>query len=239
MEAYSIKLEIFEGPMALLMHLIEKDKLDINDIPIAEITEQYLAYLKAMEEFNIDIASEFLVMAATLLQIKSRLLLPKPPSIDAAELGDFDPRQELVQRLVEYRKFKDIAMLLEDMAFARQQYYTRVPQTFDNQVLLVGELNINDLVAAFASILQSKDIDYALIKYEDFSVQDKMDDILKLLLRSNGRLEFKQTLIRSGSHSEMIASFLAILELIKLQRIAIQQNQSFGPIYLILKGGVA
>lgn len=225
--------------MALLMHLIEKDKLDINDIPIADITEQYLAYLKAMEEFNIDIASEFLVMAATLLQIKSRLLLPKPQNIDAVSEDDYDPRQELVQRLLEYRKFKEMALLLETMATTRKQYYTRLPQEFDNQVILARNLKLHDLVSAFASLLQSKDVDYALINYEDFSVQDKINDIIDLLVRSKVHLEFEQTFRRSGSHSEMIASFLAILELIKVQRIAIQQTQSFGPIYLILKGDAA
>jgi len=239
MEAYSIKIEVFEGPMALLMHLIEKDKLDINDIPIAKITEQYMAYLRAMEEFNIEVASEFLVMAATLLQIKSRLLLPKPPIIDAAAEDDYDPRQELVQRLVEYRKFKEMASHLEVMATTRQLYYNRAPQVFNNQVILTGNLSINDLVSAFASLLQSKEVDYTLIKYDDFSVQDKLNDIINLLVKNGGRLEFEQTFIRSGSHSEMIASFLAVLELIKVQKIAILQKQSFGPIYLILKGEAA
>ena len=112
MDEYKVKVEAFEGPMALLMHLIEKNQLDIYDIPIAMVSEQYLLYIRAMEEFNIDVASEFLVMAATLLQIKSRMLLPKPPPLEEL-IEEIDPRQELVERLLEYRKFKYATGLME------------------------------------------------------------------------------------------------------------------------------
>ena len=117
MPDYRIKLEIFEGPMDLLMHLIEKNQIDIYDIPIAVVTEQYLTYLKALEEFNIDIASGFLLMAATLLQIKSRMLLPPRPSQIAELTEEEDPRQELVDRLIEYRKFKDLSIVRKENIF--------------------------------------------------------------------------------------------------------------------------
>ena len=170
---YKIKLEAFEGPLALLMHLIDKNQIDIYDIPIAVVTEQYIAYIRTMEEFNIEVASEFLVMAATLLQIKSRMLLPKPPAAEQAE-DEVDPRQELVERLLEYRRFKQMAGTLEEMMRAREQFVARPPGYF------------------------------------------------------------AQTLIRSGSRTEMVTAFLALLELIRLKRIKIEQDRSFGPIYLSL-----
>ena len=116
MQDYKIKLDAFEGPMDLLMHLIEKNKIDIYDIPIAELTQQYMDYLDASREFNIEIASEFLVMAATLLQIKSRMMLPKPPKEELED--EEDPRLELVQRILEYRRFKQVSSVLSTMALS-------------------------------------------------------------------------------------------------------------------------
>jgi segregation and condensation protein A len=234
MSDYKIKLEIFEGPMDLLMHLIEKDQIDIYDIPIASVTEQYLAYLKALEEFNIDIASVFLLMAATLLQIKSRMLLPRPPqAIEMSE--EEDPRQELVDRLLEYRKFKQISTVMESMLRQREHFFTRLPQEFPVTIPLPIGLSINDLVASFAAVWESSIDDYELVSREEFSVQDKMYDIIHLLHKNKGTVEFSQTLIRSGTKSEVIASFLALLELIKLHRVTICQRESFAAIYITLK----
>lgn len=235
MSDYKIKLEIFEGPMDLLMHLIEKSQIDIYDIPIAAITEQYLGYLKALEEFNIDIASEFLLMAATLLQIKSRMLLPRPPQILELTEEEEDPRQELVDRLLEYRKFKDMSAMMEDMLRQREQFFTRVPEEFPVKIPLPMGLNINDLVVAFAALWESSIDDYELVSREEFSVQDKMYDIIHLLYKYKGRIEFSQTLIRKGTKSEVIASFLALLELVKLQRVIISQQECFSAIYITLK----
>lgn len=235
MDEYKIKLEVFEGPMALLMHLIEKNEIDIHDIPIAKVTEQYLAYLKALEEFDIDIASEFLVMAATLVQIKSRLLLPRPEYISESEEESVDPRQELVERLLEYRKFKQLAMILEEMSGRRQRYYTRPPQEFEEQVLLPSGLTVNDLLKALMALLTDEEVNYAVVEYEEVSIQDKMTEILNLLADNNGKLEFTGTITKSGSRHEKIAAFLAMLELIKLRRIVVEQHIRFGPIYLMLK----
>jgi segregation and condensation protein A len=230
---YKIKLETFEGPLALLMHLIDKNQIDIYDIPIAVVTEQYLAYIRAMEQFNIDVASEFLVMAATLLQIKSRMLLPKPPA--AEQLAEeIDPRQELVQRLLEYRRFKQAAAELEEMLRKREQFIARPPGYFATKIVLPEGLKIDDLIEAFAAVWESADDEFAFIAREEISVQDKMQDILLLLRKQGGRLEFAQTLIRSGSRTEMVTAFLALLELIRLKRIHIEQERSFGPIYLSL-----
>ena len=232
--SYSVSLGIFQGPLDLLMHLIEKHQIDIYDIPIAVITEQYLAYLRQMEEFNMDIASDFLVMAATLLQIKSRMLLPKPPKIEEA-LENADPRQELVDKLIEYRKFKQAASLFSQMAQERGQFFTRLPQNFDIPIPLPEGITLDDLLRSFAAVWESAIEDYALVAREEISVQEKMADILHVLRQYGGRAEFQQTLIRTGSKLETITAFIALLELIRLQRIIIYQCAVFGPIYLELK----
>lgn len=232
---YQIQLAAFEGPLALLLHLIEKSQIDIYDIPIAELTEQYLAYLAAMEEFNIDVASDFLVMAATLLQIKSRLLLPKPPKAEPEELEEDDPRQELVNRLLEYRKFKQMAEYLEGLSAAREQYATRAPQVIPHVPTLPEGITVDMLTKAFLAVWESGLDDYAIVNREEISIQDKMQDILQLLHKYDGRLEFSQTIIRSGTKREVIAAFLALLELIKLQRVTVTQKGSFAAIYILLK----
>ncbi|MBP2649800.1 MAG: Segregation and condensation protein [Firmicutes bacterium] len=223
-------MQSFEGPLALLMHLIEKNQLNIYDIPIAEVTEQYLAYLRAMEQFNIDIASEFLVMAATLLQIKSRMLLPKPPPPDDVETED--PRQELVNRLLEYRRYKQAAVMLEEMFEIRGKTFTRPLHDFGTKVIMPEGLKLDELIAAFAVVWESGVSDFAVVTREEISIQDKMQDIIYLLRKNNGQMEFSQCFIRSGSRMEMVTAFLALLELIKLNRINISQQHSFGPIYL-------
>lgn len=234
MAGYTIKLETFQGPLDLLMHLIEKHQIDIYDIPIAEVTEQYLNYLATMEEFNIDAASEFLVMAATLLQIKSRMLLPRPAVSEAAD-DEIDPRQELVERLVEYRKFKQISQVLHQLCGQRSKYFTRLPQEFAQQFPLPEGLSIDDLIKAFAALFESSAPDFAVIAPEEISVKDKMYDIITLLRDNHGELEFGKAMIRTGSRTEVIVAFLALLELIRLKRINIYQQQPFAPIFLTLK----
>lgn len=233
MVEYKIRLESFEGPMALLMHVIEKNQVDIYDIPIAEVTEQYLEYIRTMEEFNIDIASEFLVMAATLLLIKSRMLLPKPPVMEEAE-QELDPRQELVQRLLEYRRFKQASVALEEMLRRRERMFSREAQDFGTKLLLPEGLKVDDLIEAFAAVWESAVDQFAFIAREEISIQDKMQDILYLLRANGGKMEFAHTFIRSGSRSEMVTAFLALLELIRLKRIRIRQDRNFGPISILL-----
>lgn len=235
MSDYKIKLEVFEGPMDLLMHLIEKSQIDIYDIPIAVVTEQYLEYLRDLKDFNIDVASEFLLMAATLLQIKSRMLLPRPPQIVESTEEEEDPRQELVDRLLEYRRFKDMSIIMENMLRHREHFFTRLPEEFPIKIPLPMGLNINDLVVAFAAVWESSIDDYELVSREEFSVQDKMSDIIHLLYKYKGKIEFSQTLIRKGTKSEVIAAFLALLELVKLQRVIISQQECFSTIYITLK----
>jgi segregation and condensation protein A len=172
-------------------------------------------------------------MAATLLQIKSRMLLPKPPAAEQAE-EEIDPRQELVQRLLEYRRFKQAATILEEMLRAREQFVARSPGYAATRIVLPEGLKIDDLIESFAAVWESAVDEFAFIAREEISVQDKMQDILLLLRKQGGRLEFAQTIIRSGSRTEMVTAFLALLELIRLKRIHIEQERSFGPIYLSL-----
>lgn len=237
MSEYKIKTEVFEGPIALLMHLIDKNQIDIYDIPIAAVTEQYLAYLRALEQFNIEIATEFLVMAATLLQIKSRMLLPKPPKEEATGEELLDPRQELVDRLLEYKKFKQAAMLLSEMAETRGRFFTRQKQEFAKDIPLPEGLVLDDLLMAFMAVWESqiRDNDYSLVTREEVTVQDKMHDIINLLRSHVSRLNFSDTMIRSGGKSELVAAFLALLELIRLRRVAITQEGSFGSIFITLR----
>lgn len=232
--AYNVRLEVFEGPLSLLMHLIEKHQVDIYDIPIAVITEQYLHYLQQMEDFSMEIASEFIVMAATLLQIKSRMLLPKVPKPEET-IEEEDPRQDLVNRLIEYRKFKQVASFFEELVTERNTHYTRLPQVFAIPTPLPEGITLDHLLSAFASVWESTVEEYTLVAREEISVNEKMADIIQVLRRMGGSAEFTQTLIRTGSKMETIAAFMALLELIRLQRITISQQAVFGPIYIELR----
>ena len=235
MEDYKIKLDAFEGPMDLLMHLIEKNKLDIYDIPIAELTRQYLDYLDKFREFNMEIASSFLVMAATLLQIKSRMMLPKAPQAEGEP--EEDPRFELVQRILEYRKFKQVSQVLGDMAGVQERFVAREPMELPVHHLPPGNLSLRQLVEAFHTVLSVKEelsIPKALVEPEEYSIKDKMEDIILLLGRSRGKLLFSEA-FRSGTRGELIVTFLALLELMKLRTVTVKQQRSFAEIYICVR----
>lgn len=178
----SLKLTAFEGPLDLLLHLIERDKVDIYDIPIAAVTEQYISYLRSMSEFDMEVASDFLVMAATLLQIKSRMLLPKQ-SVEGEE-EEADPRQQLVEMLVEYRRIKRAAAALADMKQSADLYWQREPM-FGNLVeRTVAPCTVQQLLKALAGMTTAPDgKQAAFIEPQAYSVQDKMADILQKLQR--------------------------------------------------------
>lgn len=236
MEQYSIRLECFEGPMELLMHLIEKNKIDIYDIPIASLTEQYIEYLDRFRSFNIEIASEFIIMAATLLQIKSRMLLPKPPKA-REEAEESDPRQELIERILEYRRFKEVSGVMEEMQKQQERFLARKPMELPVRHLPPSKLSLNDLLEAFANVLAVRrelKIPQVLVEPEEFSVQDKMEELLSLLNRGEGRLRFDAA-FTGNSRGELITTFLAMLELIKLRSITVQQQGQFGEIYIYVR----
>ena len=235
MEDYKIKIDAFEGPMDLLMHLIEKNKIDIYDIPIAELTRQYLDYLDKFREFNMEIASSFLVMAATLLQIKSRMMLPKAPKEEGEP--EEDPRFELVQRILEYRKFKQVSQVLGDMAGVQERFVAREPMELPVHHLPPGNLSLRQLVEAFHTVLSVKEelsIPKALVEPEEYSIKDKMEDIILLLGRSRGKLLFSEA-FRSGTRGELIVTFLALLELMKLRTVTVKQQRSFADIYICVR----
>lgn len=237
MDSYRVKLDAFEGPMDLLMHLIDRNKIDIYDIPIASLTQQYMDHLDRLKEFNIEIASEFLVMAATLLQIKSRMMLPKPPKEEEAE--EEDPRRELVQRILEYRRFKQVSSVLSEMVQEQERFYAREPLPLPIQHLPPENLSMKALLEAFQTVLEVKEelrIPDALVSPEEYSIQDKMRDILSLLNRANGKLLFSEA-FRSGTRTELIVTFLAMLELIRLKAVTVKQQRPFAEIYICVKGG--
>lgn len=232
-EDYSIKLEAFEGPMALLLHLIEKNRIDIYDIPVAEVADQYLAYLRAWKEFNMEVATEFLTLASTLLLIKSRMLLPKPTKAEEiGEVEEEDPRAALVERLIEYRRYREAGEELQQLLRLRQLYIHRPPQILTVERALPLGLTIEDLLISFSSLWETVEEEFRTIAREEITVQDKMADIAGMLESCGGRMEFRQALKRSGSKTEIVSAFLAVLELIRLRRIWFQQPEVFGPIFL-------
>jgi segregation and condensation protein A len=235
---YKVRIPVFEGPLDLLLHLIEKAQVDIYNIPIAMITEQYLEYLSSMQQFDMEVASEFLVMAATLLQIKSRMLLPKPPKVLDEEEDfdpDYDPRKELVQRLIEYKQFKHAAEELAKQHSHQAKIFSRAPLSgpWNNQPLPLEGLSLDDLVMAFATVLQSQEEMPTLIAREEYTVQDKMQEIIRRLrARAENGMNFGDLFQLNSSRAEKIVSFLALLELIRLRLIQVRQRKPFGDIVL-------
>lgn len=229
---YKIKIDIFEGPLDLLLYLVKKDELNIYDIPIAQVTEQYLAYLELMQILDLNIAGEFLVMAATLMQIKSRMLLPRQESPDEEEGPD--PREELVQRLLEYQRFKEAACELRQRQKNRNEHFLRQHNTAFCQAQPQGEVlfeaSIFDLINAFTQAIKEvpRELFYEVIK-DEFTVEEKIHNILHLLLDSEALL-LTELFQQAKNKMEIIATFLAVLELIRLKEIIIGQRDLFGPI---------
>ncbi len=235
-EEYKIRLDVFEGPLDLLLYLIRKDEIDIYDIPIEQITAQYLQYLDLMQMLDLNIAGDFLVMAATLLMIKSRMLLPEEErAVAEGEEGEEDPRWELVRRLVEYKKFKDIAQFLRDRALDREDVFGR--ENADAQLgpkseVPLQEVGIFDLLDAFNRALSRvKSEDLREIFAERFTVSEKIDDILSRI-RETPRLSLSQLFEGMNSRHEIVVTFLAVLELIRLRHLTVRQAVQFGEIII-------
>lgn len=231
----SLKLTAFEGPLDLLMHLIERDKIDIYDIPIVSITEQYIAYLRSMSEFDMEVASEFLVMAATLLQIKSRMLLPKEELAEGEE-EEADPRQQLVEMLVEYRRIKRAAVELTLLKQDADRFWQRPPMFANYVERTIAQYSPQDLLLALASMTNNEGRPAAYIEPQAFSVQEKMTEILHKL-QSSPQGFILSDLLQSGQRGETVAAFLGVLELLKMSMITISQAKAFAPIYIFAKQG--
>ncbi|MDI6605948.1 MAG: segregation/condensation protein A [Candidatus Omnitrophota bacterium] len=233
--AYKIKLEIFEGPLDLLLYLVRKDHLNIYDIPVAEVTEQYLQYLNLMKLLDLNIAGEFLVMAATLMQIKSKMLLPADETL--TEQGDEqeDPRAELVKRLLEYEKFKEIAASLREREINQKEVFKRPKAEIDKDILksaegkkeVYFEASIFDLINAFSRALKDvpKEVFYEVIK-DEFTIEEKIHDILHLLLLESS-LRLSDLFSKAKNKIEIIVTFLAILELVRMKEILAYQGEAF------------
>jgi segregation and condensation protein A len=234
-ETYSVKLPLFEGPMDLLLHLIREQKIDIYDIPIALITRQYLEYLEMMKELNLDIAGDFLVMAATLIHIKSRMLLPIEETADTEEPED--PRLELVMKLLEYQAFKDAALGLREREDERSSLYTRepaeeepVPEEADQPMLF--ELNLYDLIHAFRDLLDKAPAEVQAITRETLTMKDKMAVILENLQHRDA-MRFTDLFREDLTRAQFIVTFLALLEILRLGVAKVYQEGEFGTVWVI------
>lgn len=248
--ALSVKLEVFEGPLDLLLHLIDKNKIDIYDIPIVEITEQYLDYIRQMQTEDMNVMSEFLLMAATLLDIKCRMLLPKEVNEEGEEE---DPRAELVQRLLEYKMYKYMSYELRDMqvdagkSFYREQCLPKEVAAYKQPIdydELIGEMNLQKLQDIFKSIVkkQEEKIDpirsnYGNIEKDEIDM-DAKTTYVEDYIRKHQKCSFRQLLEKQSSKMEVIVTFLVILELMKTGSISISQEQIFDDIYIIANKAV-
>ncbi len=235
--SYKIRLEMFEGPLDLLLYLVKKDHLNIYDIPIAKVTGQYLEYINLMQLLDLNIVGEFLVMAATLMQIKSKMLLPAEEL--AALEEETDPRAELVKRLLEYEKFKQIADNLKQREISQQEVFKR-PKTempVDANLPLAEsekyfEASIFDLINAFSSALKDvpREVFYEVIK-DQYTVEQKVHDILHLLLVET-EIKLSDLFSKAKNKMEIIVIFLSILELAKMKEIIARQNMEFEDIVI-------
>ena len=230
--SYKVKLDVFEGPLDLLLYLIKKNEIDIYDIPIAAITEQYLEYLELMRMLDLNIAGEFLVIAATLIHIKSKMLLP-PDEKELFPEEEEDPREELVRRLVEYKKFKEVASILQDLESQRKKMFTRdIPFEVEPGEVFF-EASLFDLITAFTRVLKDvpKEMFQEIIK-DEFTVERSMHDLLHMLVKTPVMSLFD--LFKNAKNKpEIIATFLAVLELIRLKEIIVAQKQNFSDIEII------
>jgi segregation and condensation protein A len=227
--AYKIKLQMFEGPLDLLLYLVKKDHLNIYDIPIAKVTEQYLGYINLMQLMDLNIAGEFMVMAATLMQIKSKMLLPAEPA-EAAEEQE-DPRAELVRRLLEYEKFKEIAENLRKREEGQREVFkrpnTETAKELGKEKAVYFEASIFDLINAFSKALKDvpREVFYEVIK-DEFTIEEKVHSLLHLLLVQPS--ERVSVLFNKAKNKlEIIVTFLAILELIRMKEIVAIQSDMF------------
>lgn len=235
---YSVNINVFQGPFDLLYHLIEKKEIDIYDIPIAEITDQYIEYLEQMMQFNMNVASEFILMASTLIEIKSQMLLPQKEKSE-------DPRQELVNKLLEYKLFKDVSETLKKYEDESSYYFSKPKEelalTSDVKVeqLSLNEINIYELYNVFLSLIKNQNIkivpeDTFKVYRENYSVKDCVDELLKKL-KLSGRVSLFSTFREKQQITKeyVITTFLAVLEISNKQGMKIYQDDTYSDIIII------
>lgn len=223
--AYDIHLEIFEGPLDLLLYLIKKDDLDIKEIQIAQITNEYLEYMELMKEMNLEVAGEFLVMAATLMQIKAKMLLP--PSVEEEDEGP-DPLDELKSKLLEYQKYKEVAQTLVQREQDNANVFYRPPPVFDKDEYML-DVSIFDLMESFRSVLKELPKEVKEIVYKEIPIETRIREILDFM-EGKEYVSFIEILRKETTRHGLIVSFLAILELIRLKQIIARQSEQFGDV---------
>lgn len=237
---YKITIDAFEGPMDLLLHLIKSSNLDIYEIQLEEITKQYFDYIDAMEELNLNIASEYLTMAAELIEMKSAMLLPKK-QIDEDEFEE-DPREKLIKRLIEYKQYKEVTSEFKDLELERKQYFTKLPDSLneykdENVTVNFGNVGLSDLLNAFQRFLERKKEEVPIqttVTKKEYSVHTRSNEI-RSLLKKKKKVDFEE-LFEVITRDYVVVTFLSILDLAKKQELEIKQENNFSKIILSLKG---
>ena len=227
----------FEGPLDLLLHLVKVSKIEISDIKLVDITNQYIDYLKKMEEMNLDVASEYLVLASELIEMKSRYLLPKPQKVEEESQYEEDPEEELKKRLLEYQKYKESTSIFKDLEINRSSYYTKAPERRDiytNEKLENnGEVTPNDLLLALEKLLERKEYTKPIntkITKKELSVSERVNKI-RSILKKEKTVEFS-SLFEYLTRPYIVVTFLSILEMAKDKEITLKQDKNFGNILL-------
>jgi segregation and condensation protein A len=231
---YQVALDTFHGPLDLLLYLVKRNEVDILDIPIARLTEQFLDYMKVLPTIDVELAGDFLVMAATLMEIKSRSLLPAEAETQSDD--EPDPRRELVRQLLEYRKFKDAAAALQQQAEAHAARLPRIqpPEPTDPGVPAVRPVELWDLVSAFARLMrETRALEPATIAVDD-TPQHVYEDLIRSRVAAERRVLFQDVFTPPYTRTRLIGLFLAVLELIKRTEVWLEQQEPFGDIWLIV-----
>lgn len=220
-----VHLEIFEGPLELLLHLVKKNSLSIFDIPISKITDEYLKHLELMKEMNIDIAGDFLVMASTLMYIKSRSLLPTEQQQEEEDL-----KEELIEKMLEYQKYKEISKALQDLLEAQKNIYYRKKPIFTDEDLNLN-ITIFDLIQTLKNLLEKVPPEIKELIYEEVPIEEKIREILTIV-EEKKKIKFQDLIFNVRTRLEIITFFLAMLELIRLKQIFVIQENPFGDIII-------
>ena len=237
-----VKIEIFEGPLELLLHLIRKKKVSIDEVRLADLTAAYLSYIRALQAVDLDIAGEFLEIAATLILIKSRTLLPRPPLADEGEEGE-DPEEILRRRLMEYQRFKDAAFAIGARDWLGRDVFPRGEDNPDESVEKADEINENqsvseevsliDLLDSFKLVMQRRPkIHHHQVEPERYRIEDRIIDLLNML-QTKASLSYENLYPKSHNRSHLILTFLAVLEMLKHRLIQVVQSETFGPIHCL------
>ncbi len=239
-DKYVVTIDNFDGPLDLLLHLIKEQDIDIYDIKIEDITKQYLDYIRHMKELNLEIASEYLVMASELIEMKSKMLLPKKKEKEEDDYEE-DPRELLIERLLAYKRYKEVTSEFKDLELTRKMVFTREPDNLNRYVKEdenSEELGVADLIDAFNNLLKRKELDRPIatkITKKELSVTEKVNKI-KNILRNKKKINFED-IFEVSTKEEVIISFLSVLEMVKKDEILLTQEGNFKNIVISLKEG--